>query len=127
MPHRIVTALVIPADSAAYLCDLRADLATFQDLVGGYIQQVRVGFDALLYCNENGKHLGLPVNSAANALVRAAGPCLLRGDYLVGQVVVFGLIDPKTGEPSEDENDVPAHLLTLCDSIGVHVEDLRDR
>lgn len=42
--------------------EVKNELATFQSLVGGYIEVVRVTPEILMICNEEGKLQGLPPN-----------------------------------------------------------------
>lgn len=42
--------------------EIENDLTTIQELVGGYIEVVRVTPDILMICNEEGKLQGLPPN-----------------------------------------------------------------
>ena len=42
--------------------DIKNDLATLQELVGGYIEVVTIEDNILVICNEEGKLQGLPPN-----------------------------------------------------------------
>lgn len=46
--------------------EVENDLKPLQDLVGGYIETVKVG-DVVIICNEEGKLKGLPINFLVNA------------------------------------------------------------
>ena len=46
--------------------EVENDLKPLQDLVGGYIETVKVG-DVVIICNEEGKVKGLPINFLVNA------------------------------------------------------------
>jgi hypothetical protein len=56
-------------------------LEQLQDIVGGYIQAVYLGYGRYLVVNEEGKLMGLPVNLAATALVSGV-------DVIVGHAVI---------------------------------------
>ena len=65
-------------------------LKMLQDLVGGYIETVRVSADAIRICNEDGKNLGLEPNFFFGAI----------GDVIVGPVII-------AGDGGEDFTDLP--------------------
>ena len=46
--------------------EVENDLKPLQELVGGYIETVKVG-DVVIICNEEGKLKGLPINFFVNA------------------------------------------------------------
>lgn len=46
--------------------EVENDLKPLQELVGGYIETVRVG-EVTIICNEEGKNKGLPINFLVNA------------------------------------------------------------
>ena len=67
----------------------RLDLRLLQTLVGGYIEHVGgikyEGHDCYMWCNEEGKLKGLPINTKATEIFQKAhGPV----DVIVGDVVV---------------------------------------
>lgn len=76
-------------------------LRELQAIVGGYIEAVYGSADGrVLYCNEDGKRLGLPVNAVATARLRH----LLRpGDVLVGDVVLCTRAE--TGDEGNEGDD----------------------
>lgn len=57
-------------------------LEEIQAAVGGYIEFVPTGNVGYMYCNEEGKLLGLPVNKAATSMIAF-------DDIVVGDVVVM--------------------------------------
>lgn len=63
---------------------LSPDLETLQKAVGGFIEVVPVrswnNKPAVIFCNEEGKNLGLPVNPHAP---------LLAGDQIVGDIAII--------------------------------------
>lgn len=71
-------------------------LPELQKAVGGYIEGVRLADGRMMYCNEDGKAQGLPVNEEATILGRAAG--ISSFDVVVGNVVVLTLEETKAGE-----------------------------
>jgi hypothetical protein len=74
-------------ESLSLPTDAAARLRAIQDAVGGDIEAVGVRRGTqVMYINEEGKILGLPLNRAATVLARDAIPA---GDYIVGDVVVF--------------------------------------
>lgn len=90
-------AIVIPADSQqrCRLERIEDELADLQRHVGGSIEAAPLSVDtATLWINVDGKGLGLPVNSRADALwseLRGGGTRpRLRGDVLVGDAVLHG-------------------------------------
>lgn len=60
-------------------------LGELQLLVGGYIEALYPAPGQVLFINEDGKRLGLPVNRRATALMRGR---LLPGDVIVGAAVL---------------------------------------
>ena len=59
--------------------------------VGGYIEMVQTNNVGYLYCNEEGKLLGLPVNMAATTMIE-------HDDVIRGDVVVMELDEEKEEE-----------------------------
>lgn len=115
--------LVIPPGSVFHrsvpLHLLRAPARTgvgefVRDLVGGHFQVIGGPAGAWMYLNEDGKFLGLRENSVATALAHEAGLSL--GDWIVGQVVMFGKAD---GEGWD--TPIPEELLELLERRGCHI------
>lgn len=83
-----------------------SSLETMQELVGGYLESAPV-FDRKLtmYCNEEGKLLGLPINFVASLLIHPEVDDLIMGDVLI------------VGGPDEEgyDTDLPpfARLMSL--------------
>lgn len=98
-------ALVIPAQGAPYKAEIptNKELEELQRLVGGFIEYVpvydeeqkEVGLS--LFCNEEGKIDGLPVNLRATHYF---GFALQKGDVLVGDIVIMG-------PPDDDGETLP--------------------
>jgi len=72
-------------------------LEELQAAVGGYIEMVRTNNVGYLYCNEEGKLLGLPVNMAATTMIE-------HDDVIRGDVVVMEL-DEEKEEEDEDMSE----------------------
>jgi hypothetical protein len=60
-------------------------LRELQAVVGGYIEAIPTPDGRIMFLNENGKHLQLPLNHEATARVRH---WLLPGDVIVGDVLL---------------------------------------
>lgn len=89
-----ITSVVIPADDEQSLrqAELPAGgLEERQQLVGGLIQAVDLDDPAgRLYCNEEGKVMGLPPNKRATLLLWAHGPRFRYHDFIVGDAFLVG-------------------------------------
>lgn len=91
-------ALVINTDGKIHGIDLgensEDEYHAIADAVGGMIQMVPLGDSGLLlWCNEEGKLIGLPYNrSATNVWVKYWG----QTDVMVGDCVITGGIDWKS-------------------------------
>ena len=72
-------------------------LAELQAAVGGYIEMVRTNNVGYMYCNEEGKLLGLPVNRAATSMIDF-------DDVVVGDVVVMELEEEKVTIDNSDQS-----------------------
>lgn len=77
-------------------------------VVGGNIEAVSVGSDAVMYLNEEGKLQGLDVNHIATALYRDAIDTL---DIIVGNVCIVG------NDGGENDVDVPLSYLDKAKKI----------
>lgn len=62
------------------------------EAVGGYFEIVRIQHDILMWLNEEGKLVGLPMNYHATALAWLAG-AISTGDWIAGDVVFTGTED----------------------------------
>lgn len=118
-----VLALVIPAgDRPARQEHLTADLETIRGLVGGDLEAVSLGDEAVMYINEEGKLLGLPVNGHATRMLAVSdSPLGIPSDYIAGNAVVFGRYDAD-GRNDGYEHDVPASVLDLIARAGVPID-----
>lgn len=116
-----IAVLSVPADGPARLIEMTFTLDAAQSLVGGNLQALPLTRDSTLYCNEDGKWQGLPVNEAANRLARSASLGLAPDDFIVGTVLVCGTISPG-GQCDGDDYDCPPSVLSLCQQADIDVE-----
>lgn len=73
MPRREVRALIIQPDGESAAASVEPELDALQAAIGGgYLECVTLP-DCHLYCDEEGKLKGLPMNSYATALARRLG------------------------------------------------------
>ena len=86
------TAMVIDTQGHVSTLDISVrSLEQMQVAVGGYVQAVDIADDVTLWCNEEGKMMGLEHNPLAQHLWdRAFGAGT---DYIVGTVVLTGGAD----------------------------------
>lgn len=104
--------VVIPTDAPPYSTDIGQELKALQAVVGGYIEPIDLG-DAVGWCNEEGKILGLPANPYATALCRNLDAGLQPGDVIAGTFFITGDVDAE----GEYHLDVPGHIATMCGVI----------
>jgi len=91
------------------------------ELVGGYIEFLRVGDDAHAYIDEEGKLKGLPVNEVASQFCGdyRVGLRQFCGDYRVGLQAWDHIVGPMlilgsrnaSGEEDGAEHSVPKHVV----------------
>ena len=62
-------------------------LDEMQEIVGGYIEIVRVCTGELIICNDNGKLYGLTINDNAT-LIAHAYKAIATDDFIVGDVLI---------------------------------------
>ena len=89
-----VRGLLIPTSGKCQRLDLKPDLRTYQDLVGGYIQIIELR-GAMIYADEEGKMKDLDPNDRATSLWWEHGSGMdripiINRDYLVGPIVLVG-------------------------------------
>jgi hypothetical protein len=101
-----VQVLIIHADGSGHQSLIDPTLETLQTIVGGDIEIVTIG-DCHLYCNEEGKLQGLPINIRATEFAWTLG--WPQGDVLCGNVVFLG------NGPDGLEGNVPQHVLDAWD------------
>jgi hypothetical protein len=79
-----------------------ATLAFMQKLVGGWLEAAPIFTDALtMYCNEEGKLLGLPVNVVATLMLDPRVEDVIAGDVLI------------VGGPDEEGYDTTLPVATF--------------
>lgn len=105
-------AVVIKTSGTPEVVDLdivEDELAFLQGVVGGFIQAVPASDNATLWCNEEGKIMGLLPNY--NAMSRtSAHEVLLPGDILAGDIVVTGGFDDEGETLGLSEEQVAQYL-----------------
>lgn len=106
-------AIVIRPDDTFTVDEIDVSLSSLQALVGGYIEAAMSNERGTIFCNEEGKLEGLPVNRLATWLWRSLAPGQY-ADSLVGTVVVLGPVDS-----SGDETDVTEYALKAFSHLGV--------
>ena len=95
MTFKPINAITIPADGPAAIGTVSQDITTLQGIVGGYIEAVYAMHDeygqpnVIIWCNEDGMRLDLPINRRATAFwyALAGGPT---GNVLRGTVLLTG-------------------------------------
>lgn len=88
-----IQALIIRPDTSHSVEIIEQDIATLQELVGGYIEAVTTEH-AVLWLNEEGKIHGMPINRMATYLWWKLQPEMEGRDHMRGCVLVTGLADP---------------------------------
>lgn len=85
-------AIQITTDGRINLLDITADsLDTLQTAVGGWVQAIDLATDLTMWCNEEGKLVGLPHNPYAQHMWDKAFGA--QTDYIVGDIVLTGGAD----------------------------------
>lgn len=119
-----INSIVIPADEEQALSQhqlLASGLADRQLLVGGYIEPINLTQPpARLYCNEEGKQRGLPINKRATLLFWMHNRAFRYGDIIAGDAFLVG----PAGNDSHD-TAVPeeyTRLLFAADSFHIEVQ-----
>ncbi len=86
------TAIQIKTDGTVTVLDMTADsLQTLQTAVGGWVQAIDLTADMTMWCNEEGKLVGLPHNPYAQHMWDKAFGA--QTDYIVGDIVLTGGAD----------------------------------
>lgn len=86
-------ALVIGVDKNVEIVDLDApegSLKVLQKAVGGWIEAVDISDTLTMWCNEEGKLLGMPTNAFATKL---SAEVIQTNDWIAGDVVLTGGVD----------------------------------
>ena len=86
------TAIRITTQGEVSTLDITADsLDTLQGAVGGWVQAIDLTADMTMWCNEEGKLVGLPHNPYAQFMWDKAFGA--QTDYIVGDIVLTGGAD----------------------------------
>ena len=85
--------------------------------VGGYVEAVHIGDDAVMYLNEEGKLLGLDVNPIATKLYRSF---ISTSDVIVGDVCIVGT------DGGEEDIDVSLAYFEKAQKIKDHSDILKE-
>lgn len=78
---KTIRAFVKHPNQDPYLTPLSAELEAMQELVGGYLQEVKIASDMVILCDEEGKLKGKPYN------------CTFLSMDFVGTLVFVGVKD----------------------------------
>lgn len=108
-------ALVVKTDRTIEVIDQQWNYEQINKAVGGYIEAIYFAHypDHFAYINEEGKILQLPENEIVTEYWYDSGTRVLLGDYIAGDVVIFGEID-------EDGNntEVPQNVIDTFMKLG---------
>jgi len=99
-------ALVIGTDSSVSFADLDAPEGSYKVLsnaVGGWIECVAISDDLTMWCNEEGKLDGLPVNDIATKIFQNRFGAV---DVIMGNVVLTGGADDEGDDLGLTEEQV---------------------
>lgn len=113
--------LVIPAQGDFHTVEIKREgnLDLFKKIVGGWIEGVYPAPGLTLYCNEEGKLMGLPINERATVIVQdlflSSG--FVFDDVLCGDVVLIG------NDGSEYDAGLDSEWITQFKSIGLWPEE----
>jgi hypothetical protein len=112
---RAVVVRPIDAGHEVYVRDLPTDdlLSELQGEVGGLIEAVTVN-GAVMYINEDGKGLGLPINDIAS-IIAHADSSIAYHDMIVGTAVFVG----PTDRHGDDTAITPAAKQRVYEIAGV--------
>ena len=102
-PSSFPLALIIRANGHIEVV-ANTGLACLQEAVGGYIEAIHLGRDAVMYVNEEGLLIGdIAPNLIATKIARQHNPGLCHP--IVGDVIISGF-DPSTGEDCDFPNEI---------------------
>jgi Domain of unknown function (DUF3846) len=106
---RPIRALIIQPGDSYEVREIAQDIATFEGLVGGYVEAVSTEH-AVFWCD--GKNEELPCNTMATYLWWKISPEMERKDVLQGPVFVTGLPDD-----ASDSLPVPDEVIDLYERM----------
>ena len=84
-----IRVLTISPDNRYEVREVEHNLATMQELVGGYVEALYTE-DAILWINEDSQGQALPINHMATYLWWTLNPAMEKVDYICGQCFVTG-------------------------------------
>lgn len=116
-----INSIIIPADENQPLRQgelPREGLTERQQLVGGLIQGIDLDEPfARLYCNEEGKYMGLPPNNRATLLLWMHSPRFRYQDFIVGDAFLVG-----PAKRSADSSVPDEYVQALFEATSFNVE-----
>lgn len=77
-----LTVYRINADNTEKVAEIADDLVTYQQIVGGYVEQIRLGNGLLMIVDDEGRLKNKPINMKASRFVP--------GNTIVGDVFIVG-------------------------------------
>lgn len=120
-------ALVITTLGEVKILDLSdKSLEKLQGAVGGYVQAIDLSDGVTMWCNEEGKMIGLPHNPFGQGFWEIAFPVSEFGktDYIVGDIVLTGGTDNEgdtLGLTSEEIDELVKSVKWVADLISPRV------
>lgn len=91
-----IKVLIVEPNKAPYTKEIKNDLKTMQNLVGGFIECIGLNGSALAIVNEEGKIMGLPLNRGIGRNGRIF-------DIIFGNMVIVGADGCDFGDLSEED------------------------
>lgn len=102
----VIQALIINPDGSHELRDIDQDLSTWQQLVGGYIEDIKTEH-CVFWADEEGKLKDYPCNDLATYMWWNLAPHMEGRDVLQGTIFVTGDADGEWSKP------VPPAIIDL--------------
>lgn len=88
-------AVIIYTNTRTEIVEFGGGYQTIRNAVGGLIEAAHSGTDMTIWCNEEGKLRGLPINPAATSLWWKVNPAMVDQDVIVGPALVTGSATPE--------------------------------
>ena len=82
--EKLIKVLICKVKKSPYVENIECNFDTYQKIVGGYIQTIRLDANTILVCNDDGKILNLPFN---RPLFNNEGKVV---DYIHGDFFIVG-------------------------------------
>jgi len=105
--------LVIPPEGEVEVREIDGTLESFQGIVGGYIEPIRIAPGLAAYVDEDGHAKDSQLNTRATVMAREGGALSLIACGIVGTMVVFELGD------DGKERDIPTYFVVSRFGKGV--------